>query len=87
MEHEHVSRKTRRWILSDRPQTRVVVLTSFADQARIIAALDAGACGYLLKDAEPGELVRGVRAAAHGDVPLAPRAAAQLIAARTAAGS
>jgi DNA-binding NarL/FixJ family response regulator len=54
---------TRR-ILSDRPQTRVVVLTSFADQARIDAAIDAGACAYLLKDADPDELVRRIRAAA-----------------------
>ena len=77
---------TRR-ILSDRPHTRVVVLTSFADRARIVAALDAGACGYLLKDADPDELVRGIRAAARGEAPLAPRAAAQLIAARTTAGS
>ena len=68
---------TRR-ILSDRPQTRIVVLTAFADRERIVAALDAGACGYLLKDAEPEELVRGIRAAAGGETPLAPRAAAQL---------
>jgi DNA-binding NarL/FixJ family response regulator len=68
---------TRR-ILSDRPQTRIVVLTSFADRERIVEALDAGACGYLLKDAEPDELVRGIRAAARGEAALAPRAAAQL---------
>ena len=68
---------TRR-ILSDRPQTRIVILTAFADRERIVAALDAGACGYLLKDAEPEELVRGIRAAAGGEMPLAQRAAAQL---------
>jgi DNA-binding NarL/FixJ family response regulator len=68
---------TRR-ILSDRPQTRIVVLTAFADRERIVAALDAGACGYLLKDTEPEELVRGIRAAAGGESPLAPRAVAQL---------
>jgi DNA-binding NarL/FixJ family response regulator len=68
---------TRR-ILKDRPQTRIVILTAFADRERIVAALDAGACGYLLKDAEPLELVRGIRAAARGELPLAPRAAAQL---------
>jgi DNA-binding NarL/FixJ family response regulator len=68
---------TRR-ILSGRPQTRIVVLTSFADRPRIVAALEAGACGYLLKDAEPEELMRGIRAAARGKPVLAPRAA-QLI--------
>ncbi len=62
---------------------RVVVLTSFSDRDRILGALDAGALGYLLKDAEPDEIIRGVRAAANGDSPLAPRAANELIAART----
>src|SRR4051812_49209137 len=46
------------------PNVSVVVLTSFSDRERILAALDAGAIGYLLKDAEPDELVRAVRAAA-----------------------
>jgi DNA-binding NarL/FixJ family response regulator len=60
----------------------VVILTSFVDRPRILEALDAGAIGYLLKDAEPDELYRGVRAAARGDSPLAPQAAKALIAAR-----
>jgi len=47
-----------------------------------MAALDAGASGYLLKDAEPGELLAGVRAAARGDAPLAARAAREVLAAR-----
>ncbi len=63
-------------------EMKVVVLTSFADREQILAALDAGAVGYLLKDAEPEELVRGVRAAAQGDAPLAPRAARELLQAR-----
>ena len=62
---------------------RVVVLTSFSDREEIMAALDAGASGYLLKDAEPEELVRGVRAAARGEAPLAPRAAREVLTART----
>ena len=65
--------------------TEVVVLTSFSDRERILQALDAGAIGYLLKDSEPDELVRGVRAAARGESPLDPKAARQLIASRSAA--
>jgi len=72
---------TRR-IRSAHEDVRVVVLTSFSDQRRILEALDAGAIGYLLKDAEPDELFRGVRAAAAGEAPLAPKAAQALISAR-----
>lgn len=61
------------------PAPKVVVLTSFSDRARILDALDAGAIGYLLKDAEPEDLLRGVRAAARGDWPLDPRAARLLL--------
>lgn len=60
----------------------VVVLTSLTDRERILAALDAGAIGYLLKDAEPDELIRGIRAAARGESPLAPKAARALLTAR-----
>jgi DNA-binding NarL/FixJ family response regulator len=63
---------------------RVVVLTSFSDRERILQALDAGAVGYLLKDAEPDELLRGIRAAARGESPLAPRAASAVLSAREA---
>jgi DNA-binding NarL/FixJ family response regulator len=62
--------------------TRVVVLTSFADQERILRALDAGAVGYVLKDAEPSELAEAIRAAARGDVPLDPVAARVLLGSR-----
>lgn len=61
------------------PETRIIVFTSFSDRARIIEALDAGAVGYLLKDAEPAEIHAGVRAAARGEAPLAPKAAAALL--------
>ncbi len=64
------------------PETRVVVFTSFSDRERIIRALDAGAIGYLLKDAEPEEILAAIRAAARGESPLAPRAAAELLADR-----
>ena len=60
------------------PRTAVVVLTTFADRARITRALDAGAAGYLLKDAEPSELIDGIRAAAGGSTPISPRSPAPL---------
>ena len=74
---------TRR-ILAGHPRVRIVILTSFADRDRILDALDAGAAGYLLKDAEPAELVRAVRAAAADEAPLAPRAASEVLRARRA---
>jgi DNA-binding NarL/FixJ family response regulator len=57
------------------PAVRVVVLTSFVDQIRIRAALDAGAAGYILKDADPREVSAAVRAAAAGGSPLDPKVA------------
>jgi len=69
---------TRR-ILADRPETRIVILTSFADQEQVLAALDAGATGYLLKDAEPSELLDGIRAAVRGEAPFSPGAARALV--------
>jgi DNA-binding NarL/FixJ family response regulator len=57
------------------PSLRVIVLTAFSDRQQVLAALDAGAQGYLLKDAEPDELLRGIRAVARGESPLDPRAA------------
>ena len=64
------------------PDTKVVVFTSFSDRERIVQALDAGAVGYLLKDAEPEELHAAVQAASRGEAPLTPRAAAALLAHR-----
>ena len=69
-----------REILGQNTGAKVVVLTSFGDRSRILEALDAGAIGYLLKDAEPEELVRAVKAAANGDAPLDPRAAREVLA-------
>jgi DNA-binding NarL/FixJ family response regulator len=66
------------------PDVNVVVLTAFSDRQRILGAIDAGAVGYLLKDAEPDELIRGLEAAARGESPLAPKAAQALVAARAA---
>jgi DNA-binding NarL/FixJ family response regulator len=69
---------TRR-VLLDNPDAHVVILTSFSERDEILRALDAGAIGYLLKDAEPDELIRGISAAARGDSPLAPKAAREVL--------
>ncbi len=72
-----------RGIVASGARARIVVLTSFSDRERIIDALDAGAIGYLLKDAEPEELLRGIRAAARGEAPLDPKAASAVLSARS----
>lgn len=69
---------TRR-IMAAHPQVRVVVLTSFADQARVTDALAAGAVGYLLKDCDAREVLAAVRSAALGHAPLDPRVARALL--------
>jgi DNA-binding NarL/FixJ family response regulator len=69
-------------IVEANEDVQVVVLTSFADRPQIVAALDAGAVGYLLKNAEPEEVVRGVRAAAKRESPFAPKVARTLLDAR-----
>lgn len=74
---------TRR-ILAERPSTAVLVLTSFSDRPRIVGALEAGACGYLLKDVEAEQVAEGIRAAARGESPLDPRAARTILTARSA---
>jgi DNA-binding NarL/FixJ family response regulator len=73
-----------RAILAERSGTAVLVLTSFSDRDRITGALDAGAVGYLLKDASADEVVRGIRTAAEGGSPLDPRAARLLLEAKHA---
>ena len=69
---------TRR-ILESGTGAEVLVLTSFSDRGRIVGALDAGAVGYLLKDADPEQIVDGIRAVARGESPLHPRAARELL--------
>jgi NarL family two-component system response regulator LiaR len=66
-------------IRSQVPQTEVVALTSVLEDDAVIGAVRAGAIGYLLKDAQPDELGRAIRAAAEGQVLLSPKAAARLI--------
>jgi DNA-binding NarL/FixJ family response regulator len=57
-------------ILTERPATRVLVLTTFGDDDHLYPALTAGATGFLLKDAPPDELLDGIRRAASGDSPF-----------------
>jgi DNA-binding NarL/FixJ family response regulator len=68
-----------RAVLAARPETTVLMLTSFSENARILAALEAGAVGYLLKDTDPDDITRALRDAAAGGVPLSPRAARALL--------
>jgi two-component system, NarL family, response regulator LiaR len=66
--------------LRDRASSsRVIVLTSFLDDGRLMPAIEAGAAGYLLKNVEPAELARAVRAAHAGEAMLDPTVAARLV--------
>jgi NarL family two-component system response regulator LiaR len=68
-----------RRIASERPNIRVIALTSFLDDDKLFPAVRAGAAGYLLKDVEPAELVRAIRTAHAGQSPLSPAIAARLV--------
>ena len=72
-----------RTILAETTGSQVLVLTSFSDGERIVAALDAGAVGYLLKDADPDDVLDGIRAVSRGESPIHPRAARELLGARS----
>ena len=61
------------------PGIRVIVLTSYLDDATLLPALRAGAAGYLLKNAQPQEIARAVRAAATGEALLDPVVAARVV--------
>jgi DNA-binding NarL/FixJ family response regulator len=61
------------------PGVRVIVLTSFAEDDKLLPAVQAGAAGYLLKNAQPQELARAVRAAHAGEALLDPQVAARLL--------
>jgi DNA-binding NarL/FixJ family response regulator len=66
-------------ILATVPGTRVMVLTTYESDRDILRAIEAGASGYLLKDASPKELADAVRAAARGETVLAPSVASTLV--------
>ena len=63
------------------PETEVVAMTSFIEEEKVTAALEAGAAGYLLKDASADEVAAAIRSAHEGNMPLDP-AVARLLAAR-----
>ncbi|RBY75655.1 DNA-binding response regulator [Blastococcus sp. TF02-09] len=69
---------TRR-VLALSPASYVLVLTSFSDRERIVDAFQAGAVGYMLKDSEPDDLLKALRAAARGESPLDPRVAREVL--------
>lgn len=68
-----------RRIRSACPSTKVIALTSFSDESRLFAAVKAGAAGYLLKDTDPGDIVKGIRMVSTGEALLSPGAAAKLM--------
>jgi len=61
------------------PEVKILVLTSFAEDKRVIAAIEAGALGYLLKDSSPHELIRAVHTVHQGESSLHPTVAHKLI--------
>ena len=61
------------------PRSRVIVLTSFLDDERLMPAVQAGADGYLLKDVEPSELAHAIRSAQAGEAMIAPTVAGRLL--------
>jgi two-component system, NarL family, response regulator LiaR len=68
-----------RAIHAGQPHTKVIVLTSFLDDDRLLPAIRAGAAGYLLKNVAPSELLQAIRAAYDGGAIIDPTAAARLL--------
>ena len=66
-------------IRKEMPDTEVIALTSVLEDGAVVGAIKAGAIGYLLKDTQQEELLRAIKAAAAGQVQLAPQAAARLM--------
>ncbi len=63
------------FIKAEHPEIEIVAVTSFIEEEKVTAALEAGATGYLLKDAEAEEVAQAIRAAYHGEVHLDPQVA------------
>jgi NarL family two-component system response regulator LiaR len=68
-----------RQVCATSPSTRVIVLTSFADDEKVFPAIRAGAMGYLLKDVSPGDLANAVRAVHAGETHLHPDITRKLV--------
>jgi DNA-binding NarL/FixJ family response regulator len=76
-----------RQIIKERDDAKIVMLTAHTDRVNVLAALDAGAVGYLAKDMPAHALIDGVRAAAGGASPIDPRAATYLLQTRATKSS
>ena len=79
--------ETTRDLLRRLPEVKVLVITMQEDDESVVAAVRAGARGYLLKGASPDEVERGVRAVANGEVILGPKVAARAMATVTSGRS
>ena len=66
-------------IVAAHPSVRVVVVTTFDDDDHLYPALAAGACGFLVKDAAPADLLAGIHKAAEGESPFSPRVLRRLV--------
>ena len=66
-------------IIQDNPEGKILILTSFSEEERIIQAIKAGATGYLIKDASPDELVRAIRDVYRGESTLDPKVAGTVL--------
>src|SRR5438477_10594621 len=66
-------------IKQNMPQVEVLVMTSFIEDEKVFGAMRAGATGYVLKDADPEEVVNAIRSAAAGESRLDPRVVRRLM--------
>jgi NarL family two-component system response regulator LiaR len=66
-------------IKKNNPQARILVLTSFTEDEKVYAAIKAGACGYLLKDSSPQEILTAIRQVYRGEMSMKPSIAKKLM--------